>query len=266
MAIESFFPDFMNNFKFEPGTYPLTTFMDAYVYGPFGYLALLFVLYTFMKNRSAYDLRYAVAIHNAILSVMSLIMFVGIILAIFFESRQTMYGFWDSICDPHQRVQRSSVAFWEYIFYLSKFYEFFDTVFLVLRKKPLTFLHVYHHFIVLPLFWNFQASHSMAHYFLIITNTFVHIFMYYYFVLSTLGIQVWWKKYITALQIAQFFFDMMSTAPFLISEPLDIFGCTCSVWAIWFGQFVGFTFLILFGKLYNDLYKNKKVLKEGKVE
>lgn len=32
-----------------------------------------------------------------------------------------------------------------YIFYLSKYYEFVDTFILVLRKKPVIFLHVYHH-------------------------------------------------------------------------------------------------------------------------
>ena len=35
-----------------------------------------------------------------------------------------------------------------FIFYLSKYYEFLDTILLVLKKKPLDFLHCYHHAIV----------------------------------------------------------------------------------------------------------------------
>ena len=39
-----------------------------------------------------------------------------------------------------------------YIFYTSKFYELLDTVLMVLKKKPLGFLHVYHHTIVLAMY------------------------------------------------------------------------------------------------------------------
>jgi hypothetical protein len=35
-------------------------------------------------------------------------------------------------------------------------------------------------------------------------NTFVHIFMYGYYFVTSLGIKAQWKKYVTALQLTQF--------------------------------------------------------------
>jgi len=253
---------YMNNFRFEPGDFPLSNIYDAYVIGPLGYLLVLYLLHNFMRSRGAFDLRWGVAIHNAILCVLSFVMFVGLSYSIIKESHGTWYGLWETFCDPNKRVQRSSVAFWLYIFYLSKFYEFLDTIFLVLRKRELSFLHVYHHFIVIPLFWNLQASHSMGHYLLVLTNTFVHVVMYYYFVLSTLGYRVWWKKWVTILQIGQFFFDMLTNWPLLYTEYFNTYNCTSNVWAIWFGQFIGLSFVILFGRLYWRLYPDSKAQKE----
>lgn len=44
-----------------------------------------------------------------------------------------------------------NLAILYYVNYLFKFYELFDTVILALKKKPLTFLHVYHHCLTLIL-------------------------------------------------------------------------------------------------------------------
>lgn len=42
----------------------------------------------------------------------------------------------------------------------------------------------------------------------IVANLFVHAFMYWYFAMTCLKINVWWKKYLTGLQIAQFIIDV----------------------------------------------------------
>jgi hypothetical protein len=52
------------------------------------------------------------------------------------------------ICQNDNAPPRGRLYYWAYIFYISKYYEFADTIFLALKKKPLEFLHCYHHAIV----------------------------------------------------------------------------------------------------------------------
>ncbi len=42
------------------------------------------------------------------------------------------------------------------------------------------------------------------HWVAVVANATVHVFMYYYFSLSALGVNVWWKKFLTGGQLVQF--------------------------------------------------------------
>ncbi|CAG2174849.1 unnamed protein product, partial [Oppiella nova] len=83
----------------------------------------------------------------------------------------------------------------------TKFIDLLDTIFLVLRKKEshLTFLHLYHHFMVPILTWltmKFAPTCPPTAIFAVL-NTPVHTMMYSYYALSALGPTVhrflWWK-------------------------------------------------------------------------
>jgi len=98
-----------------------------------------------------------------------------------------------------------------YVYYISKLTEFADTVFFVLRKKKsqITWLHLYHHSLTPIEAWilvKFIPGGNAT--FPNILNNFVHICMYAYYGISAMGPQyqkyLWWKKYMTELQIAQF--------------------------------------------------------------
>ncbi|XP_049628048.1 elongation of very long chain fatty acids protein 4-like isoform X2 [Suncus etruscus] len=95
--------------------------------------------------------------------------------------------------------------------FFSKAIELLDTVFLVLRKKQkqLTFLHVYHHGTMLLNWWaGVKYVPGGQAFFVGMLNSLVHIFMYLYYGLASLGPQVrpylWWKRYLTVLQLGQF--------------------------------------------------------------
>ncbi|XP_015430291.1 PREDICTED: elongation of very long chain fatty acids protein AAEL008004-like [Dufourea novaeangliae] len=98
-----------------------------------------------------------------------------------------------------------------YVYFLAKISELLDTVFFVLRKKEsqITFLHLYHHTVMPMISWGATKYYPGGHgTFIGVINSFVHIIMYTYYLLAALLPQyqkyLWWKKYITTLQMVRF--------------------------------------------------------------
>ncbi|XP_050521966.1 elongation of very long chain fatty acids protein AAEL008004-like [Daktulosphaira vitifoliae] len=97
-----------------------------------------------------------------------------------------------------------------WLYFISKVLDLLDTIFFVLRKKQnqVTFLHVYHHGMVLTFGWIFVKFYPGGQLALFGTiNAFVHAIMYSYYFLTVLKPEykkAWWKKYLTQLQLIQF--------------------------------------------------------------
>ena len=94
-----------------------------------------------------------------------------------------------------------------YFFYLSKYYEFFDTFLLYLNGKTPIFLQKYHH-IGAVICWHLCYTYKVDCIWIpSISNSFVHTIMYSYYLGCLLKInQVRFiKKYITSLQLVQLF-------------------------------------------------------------
>lgn len=94
---------------------------------------------------------------------------------------------------------------------VNKVMDLLDTVFFVLCKKQshITFLHVQHHVLSVAILWIIGKYFTGQE--LSVTfgcNTIVHIVMYYYYLVAALGPaykkHLWWKKYLTMMQIVQF--------------------------------------------------------------
>ena len=56
-----------------------------------------------------------------------------------------------------------------------------DTVILVVKRKDVSFLHAWHHSMVIPYTWFWATSNQPWVLGGVVLNTFVHTFMYYYY-------------------------------------------------------------------------------------
>lgn len=103
---------------------------------------------------------------------------------------------------------KTKLIFLSYLWCILKVSDLFDTIFFILRKKDshVTFLHVYHHsttmilaYVVFRYFHIEQIAVAAA------VNSTIHVFMYSYYFLTSIGLRPKWKKTVTTMQIVQFF-------------------------------------------------------------
>lgn len=174
------------------------------------YLFIVKVGPKLMEERKAWDLKGLLIVYNFALVILSVYMVYEFIAA---TLDIPSFNF---LCEPshfhikddpkHIRLARIC-----YIYYLSKIVEFGDTFFFILRKKnnQITFLHVYHHASMCVLWWMVcKWIPGGAAYFGATCNSFIHVVMYAYYMLSAMGPAVrpylWWKRYLTRMQLIQF--------------------------------------------------------------
>ncbi len=74
-------------------------------------------------------------------------------------------------------------GFWAEMYVWSKPVELVDTVFLVLRKRPIIFLHWYHHITVMLCAWHAGKEHAASARWFVSMNYTVHALMYTYYAL-----------------------------------------------------------------------------------
>ncbi|XP_060852507.1 elongation of very long chain fatty acids protein 4-like [Rhopalosiphum padi] len=171
----------------------------------------------------------------------------------------------------HERYLIKCLHTVSWFYFMSKIIDLLDTVFFVLRKKQshVSFLHVYHHtkmviscWVHLRFFKSEQAAYGAW------LNSSVHIAMYGYYFLAALGPYMqkylWWKVYVTRLQIAQLFIAV----GYIIF--LYKYDCTMPK-ALAFTVIIDIiAFIYLFMDFYKSAYKEDKIniadIKDDKID
>ena len=152
-----------------------------------------------------------------------------------------------------------------------KFWELADTVFLVLKRKPLAFLHVYHHSATALLCFSQLLGKTSVSWVVITLNLAVHVVMYAYYMLTALRIPCPWKKAVTVMQITQFVLDLsvvyyasynyfVNAYPSLLGFlPSSGKGCAAGKeHAVWSGCCILSSYLVLFILFYQKTYNKRK--------
>jgi len=230
------------------------SFLSVGIYG-----LVLKAIQVYQKDKKPIILKWPFFIHNCLLCVISLILTLGII----FECLNTWinFGFYSLYCGTGTDWDFRLMD-WGILFYYSKFYELLDTVFLALRKKHLSVLHLFHHVIVILGCWPQIQSEMYFGWITGINNAGIHVFMYYYYALQCLKLDVWWKKYLTKAQILQFIIDCTTSLPWFYFY-LSGHRCRGDIRAWLFGNVVGFLLIGLFYDFFVQTYSNSRKIHHG---
>jgi len=189
--------------SYVPGKTPLSTW-TAVGAALVSYLAIVFGTREVMRSRPPLKLNAPFRAHNVFLSAGSLVLLVLMmeeILPIMWNE-----GIFAAMCAATSWTSR--LEFYYMINYYFKYLELLDTVFLALKKKPLAFLHVFHHSATALLCFTQLNGKTSVSWVVISLNLSVHVIMYYYYYASAGGAKIWWKKYLTSMQITQFIIDL----------------------------------------------------------
>jgi len=168
------------------------------------YFAFIVFGQRIMKDRSPFDLKYPLAAWNLFLGVFSIIGTIRLVPYVLYVAYRK--GFTYLMCrSATTTLVNGPAMLWVELFIWSKFPELIDTVFLVLRKKPVNFLHWFHHASVLLYCWYSFAYENPAGVLFAAMNYAVHAVMYVYYFLAAVGRPPLWGKAVTVLQILQMF-------------------------------------------------------------
>lgn len=216
-----------------------------------------------MKNREPLDIRWIMATYNFAMVIFNFLIFYHF----------GIYGWFGSYswkCQPVdysdslQALGMANVCWW---FFISKFVEFTDTIFFVMRKKfnQISTLHVTHHGILpMSIWFGLKFTPGGHSTFFAFVNSFVHILMYVYYGLAAIGPQMtkylWWKKYMTTIQMVQFICVFTHCFQLLFRN------CDYPQGFMYWIGFHALLFWFLFADFYKNAYRKKNAASSRKLQ
>ncbi|XP_061830383.1 very long chain fatty acid elongase 6-like [Nerophis lumbriciformis] len=215
------------------------------------YVALVFGGQHYMRPRPKMNLRMPMTVWSlslAIFSIMGALRTGSFMLHIINNG-----GIRRSVCDLIFYDGPVS-KFWAYAFMVSKVPELGDTVFIVLRKQRLIFLHWYHHITVLLFTW-FSYKDMVAGFGWCMTmNYIVHAIMYSYYTARAAGLRVprALAMVVTCAQLGQMVVGVVLTG--LVYSWTQHGDCPSNMVNITCGGLMYFSYLLLFLNFFYNTY------------
>lgn len=248
------------DFEFTVGKQPLSEPRPVLLFIAM-YYVVIFGGRSLVKSCKPLKLRFISQVHNLMLTSVSflwLILMVEQMLPIVYR-----HGLYFAVCNVESWTQPMETLY--YLNYMTKFVEFADTVLMVLKHRKLTFLHTYHHGATALLCYNQLVGYTAVTWVPVTLNLAVHVLMYWYYFLSASGIRVWWKAWVTRLQIVQFMLDLIVVYYVLYQKIVAAYfknactpqceDCLGSMTAIAAGAAILTSYLFLFISFYMEVYK-----------
>ncbi|CAD6191306.1 unnamed protein product [Caenorhabditis auriculariae] len=223
------------------------------------YVVVVFGTKWFMRNRQPFSLFVPLNIWNFILAAFSILATIRMTPEFF--SVLTNKGVVNSYCYLYDFTKGDN-GYWAWLFMASKLFELVDTVFLVLRKRPLMFLHWYHHILTLIYAWYSHPNSPGFNRYGIYLNVLVHAFMYSYYFLRSMKIRVpgFVAQFITSIQILQFIISCSILAHIAFLVHVQNVPCDFDSGVFKLATFMDTTYLILFLNFFfkSYIYKGGK--------
>lgn len=186
-----------------------------------------------------------------------------------FLAHRNGYSFFSS-CNVYDN-ENPPIANLLWLFYASKIWDFWDTIFIVLGKKwrQLSFLHVYHHTTIFLFYWlNSNANYDGDIFLTIVLNGFIHTVMYtYYFICmhtkdpkTGKSLPIWWKSSLTMMQLIQFVTMMTQSSSLMLGGCKHVGQRIVAVYLVYI-----ITLFFLFGQFFVKSYMKPKSSKKKEV-
>lgn len=224
------------------------------VWSSVAYVVVIFGGRWVMERKEKFGLNPALALWSGMLAIFSVLGTVRMWPEIFHVIRYE--GFYSSVCSLGF-MEHPVTRFWTALFILSKIIELGDTVFIVLRKQPLIFLHWYHHITVLLYTWFSYIERAAPGRWFICMNFGVHAVMYTYYALRAMKIRVpnQVRMIITMLQLSQMIVGCFVNF-YVYSAKSQGKHCNISFENIYYSFLMYFSYFMLFAKFFYESYIN----------
>lgn len=157
------------------------------------------------------NLKNIMCVYNLIMSAWSAYMFISFLVTVIGNWSEAGWDLSLLYFDPELKLGKG-IQNTNSMFLYSKYIEYLDTVWMILLGKlaltPRCFLQVYHHAVTPLIVWSSIYTPFTCNWIGPLTNTFVHVFMYFYYGVSHFVKSKSFRKlgnYIFLIQMTQFF-------------------------------------------------------------